>query len=514
MTCYTTTMTIGKADRHDTPGPVLSYNPRQRTCTIGELAVDGHANEGEELRRQFGVWQATALNVTMIVGAGVFITIPLMLNALPGPWALAGWLVAGLLILLDGLIWSELGAAMPGSGGSYLYLLKSYGRDRWGRLMAFLFIWQFMLSGPLELASGLIAMDTFSQSLSPQWKEFNEAHKVLIRLWEAEEVGITISPGRVVCVGVGLVVMFSLYRSVTTLGRLTLIFWLGVLGVIGWILVVGWLNFDPAIAFDFTDQAARPTSILSGLGATMTLALYSYLGYYNICYVGDEVKEPGRTIPRAILLSALLVVMLFVLLHLAMMGTVSWHKVPSSKEDLDGYSLPAEFIRIRHGEWAVTLITVCLIGSCFASLFSGMLGYSRIPYGAARAGHFFSALSVVHPTKRIPHISLFLVGGMTILWSFFDLANVITALIATRILEQFVAQIIGVMLLRWVRPDMPRPFRIWLYPLPCFLALAGWLFVYVSAKWLYIGLGLGMLVAGMLVYAGWRGFWSTDRKGG
>src|SRR3954463_7399890 len=111
----------------------------------------------------------------MIIGAGVFITIPYMLLKLPGPLALLGWLAAGVLILVDGLIWSELGAALPGSGGSYLYLLESYGRRRWGRLMAFLFIWQFLLSGPLELASGLIAMDMFSQSLSPTWKTFNEA---------------------------------------------------------------------------------------------------------------------------------------------------------------------------------------------------------------------------------------------------------------------------------------------------------------------------------------------------
>src|SRR5437763_8911834 len=136
------------------------------------------------LQRQFGVWQATALNVGMIVGAGVFITIPLMLTELPGPYALLGWLVAGGLILVDGLVWSELGAALPGSGGSYLYLLECYGRRRWGRLLAFLFIWQFLLSGPLELASGLIAMDTFSQSLSPHWAEFNERWSTTFDLWK------------------------------------------------------------------------------------------------------------------------------------------------------------------------------------------------------------------------------------------------------------------------------------------------------------------------------------------
>src|SRR5437868_13868036 len=102
----------------------------------------------------------------MIVGAGVFVTIPPMLKELPGPYALLGWLAAGAIILMDGLIWSELAATMPGSGGSYLYLLECYGRNRWGRLMAFLFIWQFLISGPLEIGSGLIAIAQFSTALS------------------------------------------------------------------------------------------------------------------------------------------------------------------------------------------------------------------------------------------------------------------------------------------------------------------------------------------------------------
>src|SRR5438876_4913996 len=122
------------------------------------------------LQRHFGLLHATALNVTMIVGAGVFVTIPLMLRELPGPYAILGWLAAGALMLVDGMIWSELGATLPGSGGSYLYLLECYGRERWGRLMAFLFIWQFLISGPLEVGSGLIAMRQFFEALDPAWQ--------------------------------------------------------------------------------------------------------------------------------------------------------------------------------------------------------------------------------------------------------------------------------------------------------------------------------------------------------
>lgn len=458
---------------------------------------------GGELRRQFGVWQATALNVTMIVGAGVFITIPPMLGELPGPWALLGWLLAGVLIFADGLVWSELGAALPGSGGSSRYLLESYGKEGWGRLMAFLFIWQFMLSGPLELASGLIAMDTFSQSLSKDWAEWNQWRTLRIAIWQSQELYLTISPARFAVVGVGVLLMLLLYRSVTTLGRVTFLLWLAVMGVIGWVLVSGWSHFDREVAFDFSGKAAAPTNLLTGLGGAMTLALYSYLGYYNICYVGDEVREPGRTIPRAILLSVALVVTLFTLVHLAMMGTVPWQEVPTEPEKLASYSLPAEFMRRRHGELAVQLITVCLIGSCFASVFAGLLGYSRIPFGAARAGYFFANIGAIHPTLRIPHVSLLLVGGMMLLWTFFDLQSVITALIITRILEQFVAQIVGAMILRHAQPTLARPFRIWLYPLPCLLALVGWLFVYFTSRPLYILMGLLTLVVGVVVYALW-----------
>jgi basic amino acid/polyamine antiporter, APA family len=457
------------------------------------------------LRRHFGLLQATALNVTMIVGAGVFATIPLMLLKLPGPWALLGWLGAGALILVDGLIWSELGAALPGSGGSYQYLLECFGRERWGRLMAFLFIWQFLISGPLEIATGLIAMAQFSTQLSPAFEEFNKAHTATLTLWEEQKLAVSFGPSRLIGLAAGALILLLLYRRVSTLGRLTVVFWLGVLAVIAWILIEGAAHFDAARAFAPPDEGTQ-INLFSGLGGAMVLAMYSYLGYYNVCYIGDEVRDPGRTIPRSILLSALLVVVLFVGLHLAMLGVVSWREV-MKEENLSSFSLAAAFMRQIHGDWAATLVTVLLMGSCFASAFAGLLGYSRIPYGAARRGHFFAALGRVHPTHQIPHISLLVLGGLVLMWSFFDLDTIITALLVTRILEQFVAQAIGVMLLRRSQPNLARPFRMWLYPLPCLLALAGWLYLYVSTEWLFIGLGLATLAAGVVAFVVWS--WRT-----
>jgi amino acid transporter len=460
--------------------------------------------EPDELRRHLGVWQATALNVTLVVGAGVFITIPLMLLQLPGPYALLGWLAAGALILVDGFFWCELGAALPRSGGSYGFLLESYGRDRWGRLLAFLFIWQFLLSGPLELASGLIAVDNFVQALlPPAAKKFNTLWTWRPVFCADPELALTVSPVRLGCALLGVVLIALLYREVRSLGRLTVVFGVGVLAAVTWILVEGALRFDPAKAFDFGGRASSGPDLVYGLGGAMTLALYSYLGYYNVCYVGDEVRDPGRTIPRAVLLSTVLIVVLFCGLHLGLLGTVKWQTVPTTEKALDDYSLPAEFMRVAHGEWAVVAVTLLLVWSCLGSAFAGMLGYSRVPYGAALGGHFFKAVGAVHPRRRFPHRSLLLVGGCTLAWSFFDFNPVVNALIVTRVLEQFVAQIVGVALLRRLRPDLPRPFRVWLYPLPAALALAGWGFVYATANVLYIIIGLTTLAAGVLAFLLW-----------
>jgi amino acid transporter len=469
-----------------------------------------HSPDGQPLARGLGLGQATAINITQIVGAGVFATVPLILGVLPGPYALLAWLVAGALILFDGMIWGELGAALPSSGGSYHFLLESFGRARWGRLMAFLFVWQILISGPLEVGSGLVAAAQFSTAASPSFEAFDKAHTVSagVSITADQTVGVTVGPARLFGLGLGLLILALLYRRVATLGWLSVAFLVGVLGLIGWVIVEGAVRFDPALAFDFSlADAERPKSFGLAVGAGMGFAIYSYLGYYNVCYLGGEVRDPARTIPRSILLSAAAVVVLFLLVHLALTGVVPWReaRVEPAKSNLT-----AEFMARCHGQWAATLVTVCLVGSCFASCFSGTLGYSRVPFAAARNGHFFRWFAAVHPTLRIPHRSLLLIGGMILFWSFFSLDAIIQALVATRILEQFVAQVVAVVLLRNLHPEIVRPWKMWLYPLPCAVALVGWLFVYASTGGLFIAIGAGTLLLGLVVFLLWsarRGDW-------
>lgn len=460
------------------------------------------------LARGLGLGQATAINITQIVGAGVFATVPLILGVLPGAYALLAWLVAGTLILFDGLIWGELAAALPAAGGSYHILLESYGRSKWGRLMAFLFVWQILISGPLEVGSGLVAAAQFSTAIDPDFKTFDEKHTVKkeFELDEGKSVTVSLGPSRLVGFAIGLVILILLYRKVNDLGKLSVLFLLGVLALLGWVLVEGFLHFDPGRAFD---TGTKPDHFGLALGAGMGFAIYSYLGYYNCCYLGAEIRDPARTLPRAILFSALTVVVIFSLVQLAITGAMPWQEARDETNNLT-----AAFMARFHGDWVKPVVTVMLVGSCFASCFSGTLGYSRVPYAAAKEGHFFSWFTAVHPTLHIPHRSLLLVGGMVLFWSFFSLDAIITALIVTRILEQFVAQVFAVVLLRNLQPDRPRPWKMWLYPLPCVIALAGWLFLYFTSQTFYIFVGLGTLAAGVVVFLAWSRVgrtWPFDR---
>ena len=469
--------------------------------------------DGQPLARGLGLGQATAVNITQIVGAGVFATIPLILGVLPGPDALLAWLVAGVLILFDSLIWAELGAALPAAGGSYHFLLESYGRSRWGRLMAFLFVWQVLISGPLEVGTGLVAAAQFSTAFGSV-KEFDEKYTRTVELVainaddpaERKSIAVSFGPTRLFGFAFGMAIIALLYRRVTTLGKLSVVFLVGVFAVLGWVLIEGALRFDPAVAFDTTlADEERPKNWGLALGAGMSLAIFSYLGYYNVCYLGAEVRDPARNIPRSILLSSVIVVVLFTLVHLAIVGVVPWREAARETNNLT-----AEFMYRLHGPWARDLVTLALIGSSFASCFSGTLGYSRVPYAAAKEGHFFGWFGAIHPRLHIPHRALLLIGAMVLFWSFFSLGDIISALIVTRILEQFVAQAIGVMMLRHLQPDRPRPWKMWLYPLPCLVALVGWLFVYISTGTLFIAIGAATLVAGALVFLVWtarRGEW-------
>ncbi|MEP6918672.1 MAG: APC family permease, partial [Acidobacteriota bacterium] len=328
------------------------------------------------LPRRFGLLQATALNMTNMIGVGPFITIPLLMTALGGPQAMLGWLVALLIVIPDGMVWSELGSSMPGSGGSYQYLLEGYGRETWGRLAAFLFIWQFILSGPLEIASGYIG---FSQYLGYLWPSMTDTHFALV------------------AAAVGVINIVLLYRPIASLGPLTVLLWSGTLLTSAAVIITGARHFDARIAFDFPPGAFNfSLGFLIGLGGASRVAIYDYLGYYDICYIGDEVRDPVRVIPRSILLSIVLVALIYLAINLSVIGVVPWREFVPAADHPGSRFIVSVFMEKIYGRAAASFFTAAILWTGFGSVFALLLGYSRVPYAAARDGNFFPAFGRLH----------------------------------------------------------------------------------------------------------------------
>ncbi|HPO14637.1 MAG TPA: amino acid permease [Candidatus Hydrogenedentes bacterium] len=441
------------------------------------------------LHRRFGLLQATALNMSNMIGVGPFITIPLIMTAMGGPQAILGWFLAAVICIPDGMVWSELGAAMPGSGGTYVYLRDGFGRQTFGRLMAFIFIWQFILSGPLEIASGYIG---FGRYLRYLWQD-------MPHVWV---IGVAIL--------VGIVNMVLLYRKISFIGKLTVTLWVGTLSAVFLVIVAGVTHFDPKVAFDFPPGAFNFSwGFLLGLGTAMRVGIYDYLGYYDVCYIGGEVKNPGRVIPYSIIISIVSVAVMYFLINLSVIGVVPWREFVPNTDHPNSDFIVSTFMERCWGSGMASIFTLMILWSTFGSVFALLLGYSRIPYAAALDGNFFGVFSKLHPRKDFPHVSLLVIGVISIIVCFMPLDVVINVLVTIRILVQFIGQIAAVHLLRRREPSAPRPYRIWFYPIPSLIALTGWIFVFITSGATIISFSLIALIAGILAFLVWS--WFTKR---
>ncbi len=431
------------------------------------------------LHRRLGVLNATSINMSNMVGIGPFITMPLILHTLGGPQSYLAWVVGVIIALADGLVVAELGAALPAAGGTYVFLREGFGARKWGRLLAFLFIWQLLFAGPLELASGNIGLAQYLRVFWPSMTDFQM---------------------KLAAAGVGVVLIVALYRKITDIAKIMLGLWIVMIVTTGWVVVTGIVRFNPTLAFDLPPNAWHfDLNFLQGLGQGTANVLYLFLGYYQVCYLGAEVREPGRTIPRAVVYSIFGVTLIDVAIAFGFIGVVPW------REGMTSESIGSVFMGRVYGPWAGYVLAGLIIVTAFASLYALLLGYSRVPYAAAQDGVFLRWFGKLHP-QEFPHRSLLLIGIGAIIASFFSLQDVILALMGARIVIQFNAQVLALFLIRRNRPDIQRPFRLWLYPLPPLISLAGYLYVFSSLGLKFILFGLLTLLAGVVVYLvmAWR----------
>jgi len=450
---------------------------------VGSDSSQAGSEPEQHLIRGIGVGSATALNMIDMIGVGPFITIPLIVSAMGGPQAMLGWIAGALLATCDGLVTAELSSALPGSGGTYHFLSQIYGPNRLGRLISFLFIWQLSFSAPLSIASGSIGLAGYASYFFP-----NLEHQYAARDWAMQvpllgelQVRWIISGATFVAIGMVLLATALLYRRITSIGWMSRFLLVGVLGTMAWIIVSGLSHFHTSLAFNFPSGAFHLShAFFLGLGSAMLVASYDYWGYYNICYLGDEVKDPSKNIPRAMLLSILLVACLYIAMNVSILGVLPWQEITPSGQSNRGLYVISIFMQRIYGPWAAKLAAGLVMWAAFASVFSLMLGYSRVPYAAALDGNYFRVFGRVHPRLHFPHVSLLALGCVAVPFCFLSLKDVIAALVVIRIFLQFLVQAVGSIVLRIRRPDLPRPFRMWLYPLPALLASAGFLFILFS----------------------------------
>ena len=179
-----------------------------------------------------------------------------------------------------------------------------------------------------------------------------------------------------------------------------------------------------------------------GLGSATLVAVYNYLGYYDVCYIGDEVQNPAYVVPRSILFSLAICCVGYLALHLVLIGVVPW------REGVHSNFIVSDFMERLYGRGAAIVVTTFILWSAFGSVFALLLGYSRIPYAAAIDGYFFRPFAQLHPTKNYPQVSLLVLGGVSISCAFFKLDQLVSALITTRILVQFLGQLFAIPLMR------------------------------------------------------------------
>ncbi|WP_288429846.1 APC family permease [uncultured Spirosoma sp.] len=443
----------------------------------------------DHLPRRLNLLQGTALNMIDMVGIGPFVVLPLVIKTLGGGFFLWAWVLGAFVSLIDAFVWSELGAAFPQAGGSYNFLKISYGEQRWGRLLSFLYVWQTLIQAPLVLASGAIGFAQYVSYLTP------------LDEWQRKAISG----------GIVLVIIALLYRKIDSIGTIGVVMWGAVLLTLGWIIVGGLSNAQIPLSQTLSSVSSVSGGVLAvGLGQATVKTIYCYLGYYNVCHLGGEIKKPTRNIPASMFISVAGIAMLYLLMNISVVSVVPWQEAQHSQ------FIVSTFVERIYGSGAAQLATVLVLVVAFSSLFAVLLGYSRVPYAAAADGQFLNVFAKLHPTRQFPYVSLLFLGGLGFVFSLlFRLSDVIDGILAMRIIIQFVGQAVGLLLLHRRRAADSFPFRMPLYPLPVILAVGVWLLIFASTKLTFMLSGLIVLTLGVvafLLFNRYRRQWPFELK--
>jgi amino acid transporter len=429
----------------------------------------------QKLVRGMGLVQSTAVNMLEMIGIGPFITIGVILSAMGGPQALLGWFLGAVFSICDGMVYAELGAAMPGAGGAYIYFREAFNPRSWGVLFSFLFLWQTIFVAPLATSAACVGFAEYT-------------HYFLPNLTPRGVGGIAAATCGVITL--------MLYRPIKTVGRMSVVMLAVVLCAMVWVIGTGVIHMNASMAFDFPLGAFHPSkSSFYGLAAATLVAMYNYGGYNNLSYLGAEVKNPTKNIPRAIVFSILIVAVLYLSMNTVIIGTIPWREAAAS------HAVVSDFIGRLHGARAAAFMTCLILAATFGGIFTMVLGYSRILYAAGAEGNFFKVFGRVHPTGHFPTVSLLAMSVLAIPLCWMSLERLLSALMVIQIVFQFIPQIIAVFAVRRYRKHIQRPYGMWLYPVPALVALVGWIYVAATPQQRQnLGTAAVLFLAGIVMY--------------
>ncbi len=437
------------------------------------------ATASSMLQRRLGLFQSTVLNMIDMVGIGPFITLPIVMGLIGGMYLYA-WIAGAVLSLVDAMVWSELGAAYPLAGGSYNFLKEAYGKSGAGKMMSFLYVWQTVIQAPLVAASAAIGFSSYFVYLVP------------LEDWQQKMIS-------------GAVIIFItllLYRKIESIGKIGVLLWAGVIATLGWIIFAGISHGNILAPLSrMGDSFSWQVLFSFAFGQACVKTIYSYLGYYNVCHLGGEIKNPGKVIPKSMFISVIGIAILYLLMNLSIGSVISWEEVKGWQVTGQNNFVVSIFIERLYGDTAAIVATVMILWVALASLFAVMLGYSRVPYAAAIDGAFFKVFGKLHPTKNFPYISLLVLAGLAFIFSLlFRMGDIISGILAMRIMVQFVGQAVGVILLRKRNGSLHLPYKMPLYPLPVVLAVVMWLLVFYATGITIIASFLIVFGSGLTVY--------------
>jgi amino acid transporter len=342
-------------------------------------------------------------------------------------------------------------------------------------LFSFLFLWETIFVAPLSISAACVGFAEYSHYVLP---------------------GLNHTGVGALAAAVCVLITFLLYRPIKTVGRLSVVLLAVVLTAMSWVIASGLIHMNPRMAFDFPPGAFHPSkAFFYGLASATLIAMYNYGGYNNITYLGGEVKNPTKNIPRAIGLSILSVAVLYLLMSVVIVGTIPW------KDAAISHAVVSEFISKIYGSRAASLMTVLILAATLGGIFTMSLGYSRILFAAGAEGNFFKVFGRVHPEGHFPTVSLLAINALAIPLCWFPLERLISALMIIQIAFQFIPQVFALFAIRLYRKEIARPYSMWLYPIPALVALFGWIYVAVgSDQRQYLGTALILLLLGLAAY--------------